>query len=88
MESCSVLIGTETADGRVQPAGVVPTLDVVEDGTVESGSDRPRPGVDELAFDCGEEGFATALSQHSPFRPIESTTPLLRAISAKSRLVY
>ena len=31
---------------------------------------------------------ATALSQHSPFRPTESTTPLSRASSAKSPLVY
>ena len=31
---------------------------------------------------------ATALSQHSPFLPTDSTTPLLRARSAKSLLVY
>ena len=31
---------------------------------------------------------ATALSQHSPLRPTESTTPLARASSAKSPLVY
>ena len=31
---------------------------------------------------------ATALSQHSPLRPTERTTPLVRANSVKSPLVY
>ena len=31
---------------------------------------------------------ATALSQHSPANPTDNSTPLARASSAKSRLVY
>jgi hypothetical protein len=37
--------GTEVAEGGVQPAGVVPALDVLEYGPVQTGGGRPRAGV-------------------------------------------
>src|SRR4051794_29079990 len=43
------------AEAGVQPAGVVPAFDPLEDGPVESGAGGPRPGVDEFAFDGREE---------------------------------
>jgi hypothetical protein len=57
VKSCFVLVRADVAEGRVQPAGVVPALDVVEDGAVESCSGWPGPIVDEFALDGGEEGF-------------------------------
>ena len=82
-----VLGGTEVAERRVQPAGVVPALDVLEDGASKSGSRSPCSRVDELSLNGGEERSATALSQRSSLRPTESTTPLARAKAAKSPLV-
>jgi len=50
----------------VEPAGVVPALDVVEDGPVQLGPGRPRTVIDELPLDGGEEalrdGFIPAFS--------------------------
>src|SRR5271165_401510 len=41
----------------VQPAHVVPALDVVEHRPVQTLASRPGPGVDELALDGGEEAL-------------------------------
>jgi len=41
----------------MEPAGVVPALDVVEDGPVEPGQGRPGAVIDELAVDSGEEAL-------------------------------
>ena len=49
--------GTAVVERAVEPADVVPTLDVVEDGTAKSLARRPCPGVDELSFDGGEKRF-------------------------------
>jgi hypothetical protein len=49
--------GTAIVERAVQPAHVVPTLDVVEDGASQARSSWPGPGVDELAFDGGEEAL-------------------------------
>jgi hypothetical protein len=54
----SFALGTaEVAERRVQPAGVVPTLDVLEDTVSKFGPLWPRTGIDELALDGGEERF-------------------------------
>ena len=52
-----VLDWTEVAGLRVQPAGAVPTLAVLEDLVAKSDPSGPSPSVDELALDGGEERF-------------------------------
>jgi hypothetical protein len=52
-----VLGGAQVAERRVQPAGVVPALDVLEDSASKSDPCGPRTRVDELAFDSGEKRF-------------------------------
>src|SRR5664280_1470755 len=49
--------GTAVVERAVQPAHVVPTLDVIEHGTVQTGARRPGPGIDEFALDGGKEAF-------------------------------
>ena len=71
-----VLGGTEVAERRVQPAGVVPALDVLEDGASKSCSRRPARASMSSRLMVAKNDSATALSQHSPLRPTESTTPL------------
>jgi hypothetical protein len=41
----------------MQPAGVVPTLDELEDSVVKSCSREPRAAIDEFSFDGGEKRF-------------------------------
>jgi len=41
----------------VEPASVVPTLDVVEDSSLQTGTRGPGSGVDELSLDVGEKAF-------------------------------
>ena len=83
-----VLGGTQVAERRVQPAGVVPALDVLEDRA----RSPARVGHARVSMSSrsmvAKNDSATALSQHSPLRPTESTTPLARASSAKSLPVY
>ncbi len=54
---CLPLGRAQVAEGAVQAAGVVPALDVVEDGPAKFGDAAPGPGGDQLSFDGGEEGF-------------------------------
>jgi hypothetical protein len=48
---------TAVAERAVEALDVVPALDVVEDGAPQTFTSRPRPGLDELALDGGEEAL-------------------------------
>jgi len=50
-----VLSGAEVTERRMQPAGVVPALDVLEDRASKSSSGRPRTRLDEFALDGGKK---------------------------------
>ena len=58
----------------VKPACVVPTLDVVEDGSVQTGTRWPCSRVDELSFDGGEKTFRHGVGTRRQLRlnPTES----------------
>ena len=50
--------GRQIADGRVPPAGIVPSLDELEDGHARLGLRAAAVPVEELAFKGGEEALS------------------------------
>jgi hypothetical protein len=67
---------------------VTPVVGIEEDGV----SHTARVGHGRVSMSSrlmvAKNDSATALSQHSPLRPTDRTTPFSRARSAKSLLVY
>src|SRR5450755_1205915 len=51
----------------MEPAGVVPALDVIEDGPAEPGPGGPGAVVDEFPLDGGEEALSDGVIPAFPF---------------------
>ena len=59
----------------MEPPGVVPPFDVVEDGPVQPGPGRPGLVVDEFSLDGGEEAPGDGVVPAFPLRETDRVTP-------------
>ena len=74
--------GAEIAQGGMQPAGVVPALDVFEHGAVQPGDRGPWAGSMSSFLIDENQLSDTALSQRSQLWPNDHVTPISAASSA------
>ena len=79
MVDCLVFGRAEIPEGAVEPAGVEPALDVVEDSSLQPGPRGQALSLMSSRLMVAKKLSATALSQHSPFLETDRITPLALA---------